>query len=106
MQLRPRLFLEGNLFVDLHPGSPGAPELSSGSLVPENQTSISVQFDQVLTSLQAPVREDLQIFLKEFGGALVQVRRRRGLPRDVPHLAGGLRVHLAGERGTARHAAG
>jgi ABC-type transporter Mla subunit MlaD len=70
MQLRPRLFLEGNLFVDLHPGSPSAPELHSGSVVPENQTSTSVQFDQVLTSLQAPVRQDLQIFLKEFGGAL------------------------------------
>jgi phospholipid/cholesterol/gamma-HCH transport system substrate-binding protein len=70
LQLRPRLFLEGNLFVDVHPGSPGAPELSSGSVVPENQTSESVQFDQVLTSLDAPVRQDLQIFLKEFGGAL------------------------------------
>jgi ABC-type transport system involved in resistance to organic solvents, periplasmic component len=70
LQLRPRLFLEGNLFVDLHPGSPGAPELHSGSVIPENQTSNSVQFDQVLTSLQAPVRQDLQIFLKEFGGAL------------------------------------
>ncbi len=70
LQLRPRLFLEGNLFVDLHPGSPSAPELHSGSVVPENQTSDSVQFDQVLTSLQAPVRQDLQIFLKEFGGAL------------------------------------
>jgi phospholipid/cholesterol/gamma-HCH transport system substrate-binding protein len=70
LQLRPRLFLEGNLFVDLHPGSPSAPELHSGSVVPENQTSNSVQLDQVLTSLQAPVRQDLQIFLKEFGGAL------------------------------------
>src|SRR3954462_4825354 len=70
LQLRPRLFLEGNLFVDLHPGSPSAPELKSGSLVPEDQTSVSVQFDQVLTTLQAPVRQDLQIFLKEFGGAL------------------------------------
>ena len=70
LQLRPRLFLEGNLFVDLHPGSPSAPELKSGSTVPEDQTSTSVQFDQVLTSLQAPVRQDLQIFLKEFGGAL------------------------------------
>ena len=70
VQLRPRLFLEGNLFVDLHPGSPGAPELHSGSVIPETQTSSSVQFDQVLTSLQAPVREDLQVFLKEFGGAL------------------------------------
>jgi ABC-type transporter Mla subunit MlaD len=70
LQIRPRLFLEGNLFVDLHPGSPGAPELNSGSVIPENQTSNSVQFDQVLTTLQAPVRQDLQIFLKEFGGAL------------------------------------
>jgi phospholipid/cholesterol/gamma-HCH transport system substrate-binding protein len=70
LQLRPRLFLEGNLFVDLHPGSPSAPELHSGSVIPENQTSSSVQFDEVLTSLQAPVRQDLQVFLKEFGGAL------------------------------------
>jgi phospholipid/cholesterol/gamma-HCH transport system substrate-binding protein len=70
LQLRPRLFLEGNLFVDLHPGSPGAPELDSGSVVPESQTSYSVQFDQVLTSLQAPVRENLQLFLREFGDAL------------------------------------
>jgi phospholipid/cholesterol/gamma-HCH transport system substrate-binding protein len=71
-QLRPRLFLEGNLFVDLHPGSPGAPELHSGSVIPESQTSQSVQLDQVLGSLQTPVRQDLQIFLKEFGGALAK----------------------------------
>jgi ABC-type transporter Mla subunit MlaD len=70
MALRPRLFLEGNLFVDLSPGSPQAPELESGSVIPLEQTSISVQFDQVLTSLQAPVRESLQVFLKEFGIAL------------------------------------
>src|SRR5918996_1259151 len=72
MQLRPRLFLEGNLFVDLQPGSPSAPDLDSGSVVPEAQTAASVQFDQVLSTLQAPVREDLQIFLKEFGGALAK----------------------------------
>jgi phospholipid/cholesterol/gamma-HCH transport system substrate-binding protein len=70
LQLRPRLFLEGNLFVDLHPGSPDSPELDSGSVIPESRTSSSVQFDQVLTTLQAPVRENLQIFLKEFGNAL------------------------------------
>jgi phospholipid/cholesterol/gamma-HCH transport system substrate-binding protein len=39
-------------------------------VIPEQQTSSSVQFDQVLTSLQAPVRQNLQVFLKEFGGAL------------------------------------
>ena len=70
MQLRPRLFLEGNLFVDVQPGSPSGDELESGDVVPLEQTAISVQFDQVLTSLQAPVREQLQVFLREFGTAL------------------------------------
>jgi virulence factor Mce-like protein len=70
VQLRPRLFLEGNLFLDMQPGSPGTEELESGSVIPIEQTSVSVQFDQVLTTLQAPVREDLQLFLKEFGDAL------------------------------------
>jgi phospholipid/cholesterol/gamma-HCH transport system substrate-binding protein len=78
LQLRPRLFLEGNLFVDLHPGSPSAPDLKSGSVLPDNQTSYSVQFDQVLTSLQAPVRENLQIFLKEFGDALEKYGGAKG----------------------------
>ena len=39
-------------------------------MIPIEQTSTSVQFDQVLTTLQAPVRENLQIFLQEFGAAL------------------------------------
>jgi hypothetical protein len=70
LALRPRLFLEGNLFVDMQPGSPGAEELRSGSVIPLEQTQASVQFDQVLTSLQKPVRDDLQLFLEEFGSAL------------------------------------
>jgi phospholipid/cholesterol/gamma-HCH transport system substrate-binding protein len=70
MEIRPRLFLEGNLFIDLHPGSPSAPEMNSGNTVPIAQTSTSVQLDQVLTTLQAPVRSDLQTFLVEFGNAL------------------------------------
>ena len=78
LQIRPRLFLEGNLFVDLHPGSPSAPELDSGSVIPETQTSSSVQFDQVLTSLQAPVRQNLQIFLKEFGDGLERYGGAKG----------------------------
>jgi virulence factor Mce-like protein len=70
MQLRPRLFLEGNLFVDMQPGSPAGDELDPGSVIPMEQTASSVQFDQVLTSLQAPVRDSLQVFLKEFGDGL------------------------------------
>src|SRR4030095_455072 len=79
LQLRPRLFLEGNLFVALHPGSPSAPELDSGSRFPEARTSQSVQLDQVLSTLQAPVREDLQIFLREFGNGLDKYGGAQGL---------------------------
>jgi ABC-type transporter Mla subunit MlaD len=71
MQLRPRLFLEGNLFVDMKPGTPGAEEAPEGYTFPIDQTSVSVQLDQVLTTLQSDVRTDLQIFLEEFGAALI-----------------------------------
>jgi phospholipid/cholesterol/gamma-HCH transport system substrate-binding protein len=69
-QLRPRLFLEGNLFVDAKPGTPGAEEAPDGYVFPVDQTAVSVQLDQVLTTLQSDVRTELQVFLKEFGAAL------------------------------------
>jgi virulence factor Mce-like protein len=69
-QLRPRLFLEGNLFVELRPGSPSSPEVPDGHVFNTSQTSYSVQLDQVLTTLQSDVREDLQVLLAEFGTAL------------------------------------
>jgi phospholipid/cholesterol/gamma-HCH transport system substrate-binding protein len=72
MKLRPRLFLEGNYFVDLEPGSPNAPEVGDGFTFPVNQTSHSVALDQVLTTLQSDVRRNLQVFLDEFGNALIK----------------------------------
>ena len=69
LKLRPRLFLEGNLFVDLKPGSPSAPEAEDGYTFPAAQTSIAVQLDQVFTTLQGDVRNNLQILLDEFGKA-------------------------------------
>jgi ABC-type transporter Mla subunit MlaD len=71
-KLRPRLFLEGNLFVDLQPGSPNAPEVGEDHEFPITQTANSVQLDQVLTTLQADVRSDLQTFLDQFGNALIR----------------------------------
>ena len=71
-KLRPRLFLEGNYFVDLQPGSPNADEVEDGHAFPVNQTSYSVQLDQVLGTLQADVRADLQTFLNQFGNALIK----------------------------------
>jgi ABC-type transporter Mla subunit MlaD len=68
--IRPRIFLEGNFFIDLSPGSPSAPELGSGDTIPVSRTSTWVQIDEVLTALQAPVRADLGHLLESYGTAL------------------------------------
>ncbi len=69
-EIRPRIFLEGNFFVDLDPGSPSAPKLAGGSTIPITHTSTAVQFDEILTSLQSPVRADLGRLLQGYGTAL------------------------------------
>ena len=74
-KIRPRIFLEGNFFVDLKPGTPEAPLLDSGDTISINQTSTPVQLDQVLTALQDNTRQDLQGFVDELGIAL-----KRGAP--------------------------
>jgi phospholipid/cholesterol/gamma-HCH transport system substrate-binding protein len=70
LKIRPRIFLEGNFFVELDPGSPSGPELADGSTVPAAQTSGSVQLDEVLTSLQSDTRADLQKLLQGYGDAI------------------------------------
>src|SRR4051812_7820535 len=70
LKLRPRIFLEGNFFVDLQPGSPSAPALKSGSTIGLGQTDGPVQLDQVLTSLQADPRASLQSLIQGYGQAI------------------------------------
>jgi virulence factor Mce-like protein len=69
-KIRPRIFLEGNFFVDLRPGTPSAGNISQGDTIPMTQTSNPVQLDQVLTSLQSDARTDLQDLLDSYGTAL------------------------------------
>jgi phospholipid/cholesterol/gamma-HCH transport system substrate-binding protein len=69
-KIRPRIFLEGNFFVELQPGTPSAPTLSSDDTLPITQTSEPVQLDQVLTALQSDTRQDLQDALQGYGSAL------------------------------------
>ena len=69
-EIRPRIFLEGNFFIDLKPGSPSAPELDSGGTIPVSHTSTAIQLDQIFTALQSPVRADLSRLLESFGTAL------------------------------------
>lgn len=79
--LRPRLFLEGNLFVDVRPGSPAAPEVDyEDHTFPPQQTANTVQLDEIFTgSFQADARRDLQVFLDQFGSALIDEKGAQSL---------------------------
>ena len=70
MKIRPRIFLEGNFFVDLQPGTPSSPTISDGDTIPITQTATPVQLDQVLSTLQADTRTQLQRALDGLGTAL------------------------------------
>lgn len=69
-KVRPRIFLEGNFFVDVTPGSPSAPVLAEGDTIPVSQTAAPVGFFNLLETLQSDTREDLQITLQEYGRAI------------------------------------
>ena len=68
-KIRPRIFLEGNFFVDLAPGSARSPELGDGDTIAASRTTTPVQFDQVLSALKADTRNDLQHVFEEVGQA-------------------------------------
>jgi phospholipid/cholesterol/gamma-HCH transport system substrate-binding protein len=68
--VRSRIFLEGNFFVDIQPGSPSAPKMKDGGTIPVQRTSAPVQFGQLLSALQNDTREDLKTFLKEYSKGL------------------------------------
>jgi len=70
VKIRPRIFLEGNWFVELQPGSPSAPNFSSGGTIPLTHTANPVQLDQVLNALNTDTRANLQTFLIEYGAGL------------------------------------
>lgn len=70
INVRPRIFLEGNFYVDLNPGTPGAPVLRSGSTLAAAQSSGPVQLDRVLADLGSNSRKNLQTLLQGIGLAL------------------------------------
>jgi virulence factor Mce-like protein len=90
LKIRPRIFLEGNWFVDVQPGSPSAPVLPEGETIGVNQTSAPVQFGQLLTALQSDTRQDLQVVLDEYGRAL-EPDGAKGYARSIPYWKGAFR---------------
>lgn len=68
--IRSRIFLEGNFYVDLQPGTPESPILNSGATLPAANTSGPVQLDRVLSALNSSARGNLQKLVQGLGAAL------------------------------------
>jgi phospholipid/cholesterol/gamma-HCH transport system substrate-binding protein len=82
--VRSRIFLEGNFFVDIQPGSPSAPEMKNGGTIPIQHTSAPVQFGQVLSALQNDTRDDLKTFLREYSKGL-EGKGARGFNESIKY---------------------
>jgi phospholipid/cholesterol/gamma-HCH transport system substrate-binding protein len=88
LKIRPRIFLEGDVFVELQPGSPSARTLSSGATIPVAQTSDPVQLDQVLDALNSDTRTNLQTVLAEYGTALTAKPTAAENAEQAPEVRG------------------
>jgi phospholipid/cholesterol/gamma-HCH transport system substrate-binding protein len=83
-KVRPRIFLEGNFFVDVQPGTPSAKTVDDGHTFPVQQASSPVQLDQITTSLQSATRKDLQKLLQELSSGL-KAPGATGYNRSIEH---------------------
>jgi virulence factor Mce-like protein len=85
IQIRDRLFLEGSYYLELDPGTPSAPRIDDGAMLPVSQTSSPVQFFQLLSTFNLPTRSALT-------GTVNEVAQGLGAPpgssRDESGAAG------------------
>jgi phospholipid/cholesterol/gamma-HCH transport system substrate-binding protein len=86
-QIRSRIFLEGNFFVDLQPGSPSTGDLDDGSTLPITQTASTVTLPDILNVLDSDVRTDLQTFLHEYGTVALRGGGAKAFNRAIPSFA-------------------
>lgn len=89
VMLRPHGFF-GPKFLEIAPGSASAPSIGSGDVIPEKQTVLPVDLDQILHALGAPERASLQTALVQLGQAAA------GRGDDVNHLVANARTLTAG----------
>ena len=68
LQIRPHGVF-GPKFVELDPGNDSAGGFADGASIPIERTSVSVDFEQVLNSLDTNTRQSLQTIFVEFGTA-------------------------------------
>lgn len=105
LKIRPRLFLEGSLYVELHPGSPSAPQLPSGATLPASHTARAVQIDELLSTLDLPARTGLKRIILELDRALAGggAAGLRQTTRQLPGLLRQIAIVSQATQGSAPH---
>jgi phospholipid/cholesterol/gamma-HCH transport system substrate-binding protein len=83
-QVRSRILLEGNFFVDIKPGSPSTGNLDDGSTLPITQTASTVTLPDILDALDSDIRTDLQTFLHEYGTVALRGGGAKAFNRAIP----------------------
>ena len=84
LDIRPRILLEGNFFVDLRPGSPSTAHRESGETIPITRTTASVTLPDIVSVLKSDVRSDLQTLLREFGTEALSKGGAEALNEAIP----------------------
>jgi phospholipid/cholesterol/gamma-HCH transport system substrate-binding protein len=96
--IRSRIFLEGNFYVDLEPGTPEAPILRSGATLPAANTAGPVQLDRILSSLNSNSRANLQKLVQGLGASLntpPTAAQKRGQDQSDAGLTGAQGLNYA-----------
>ncbi len=63
-EMRPHTLFEGSSFVELRPGTPGAPLLDEGGAIPREQTTNYVTLDEALRVLRPEIRQGLKVLAR------------------------------------------
>ncbi len=90
---RPKTGLE-DMTIELSPGNPDAGELPEGGVIPASQTEPTVQFDEILASLDKDTRDYLVLLVGGAGEALTEndrqlsasLRRFQPTTRDIRRI--------------------
>ena len=81
LKIRPRIFLEGNFFVDLQPGTPRRAELDPATRSRWPRPPRRCSSTRCSTTLQTDTRKDLQNLIQGYGDA-INGKPHRGRGRD------------------------
>jgi ABC-type transporter Mla subunit MlaD len=92
VKIRPRLFLEGNFFLDINPGTPDSPALGNNP-IPPGAVTLHVAADEVFSAFDSQTRGNFKDTLQAFGeglqggGAQALNRFLKATPQSLTDIA-------------------